>query len=84
MILTEEGEAFFHKANKLLDTIKQTSSELYDLGRHTIPIRIGIPPLLSKMCIRDRLNSLTKSVRYNIYSATNFACTGTVRIFFIS
>lgn len=60
MILTEEGEAFFHKANKLLDTIKQTSSELYDLGRHTIPIRIGIPPLLSTMFFPDMLVEFQK------------------------
>lgn len=33
MSLTKEGEIFYQKASKLLDTINQTSSELYDLGR---------------------------------------------------
>lgn len=47
MTLTKEGEAFYQKANQLLDTIKQTSSELYDLGKQVIPVKIGIPPLIS-------------------------------------
>ena len=45
--LTREGEIFYQKANALLQTIHQTSSELLDLGQQTVPIRIGIPPLLS-------------------------------------
>ena len=60
MVLTEEGEIFYQKANKLLDTINQTSSELYDLGRQTIPIRIGIPPLLSTMFFPDMLIEFQK------------------------
>ena len=43
MSLTKEGELFYQKANRLLDTINQTASELYDLGRQITPIRIGIP-----------------------------------------
>ena len=60
MILTEEGSIFFQKATKLLDAIKQTSSELYDLGRNTIPIRIGIPPLLSTVFFPDMLIEFQK------------------------
>ena len=60
MILTEEGNVFFQKANGLLDAIKQTSSELYDLGRHTVPIRIGIPPLLSTIFFPDMLIEFQK------------------------
>lgn len=45
--LTKEGEIFYKKATELLNTINQTSCELYDLGKQVAPIRIGIPPLLS-------------------------------------
>lgn len=55
--LTKEGELFYQKATKLLDTISQTSSELYDLGRQISPIRIGIPPLLSTIFFPDMLIS---------------------------
>ncbi len=55
MTLTKEGEAFYQKANQLLDTIKQTSSELYDLGKQVIPIKIGIPPLVSTVFFPDML-----------------------------
>lgn len=55
MILTKEGEIFYQKARQLLDTINHTSSELYDLGRQTVPIRIGIPPLLSTIFFPDML-----------------------------
>ena len=53
MTLTKEGEAFYQKANQLLDTIKQTSSELYDLGKQVIPVKIGIPPLISTVFFPD-------------------------------
>lgn len=55
MTLTREGEIFYQKANELLDQIHQTSSELYDLGKQTTPIRIGIPPLLSTVFFPDVL-----------------------------
>lgn len=55
MILTKEGEIFYQKVSRLLDTINQTSSELYDLGRQTVPVRIGIPPLLSTIFFPDML-----------------------------
>lgn len=57
MSLTKEGEIFYQKASKLLDTINQTSSELYDLGRQVSPIRIGIPPLLSTVFYLNMLIS---------------------------
>lgn len=47
LTLTTEGEQFYRKAAALLESIHQTSQELYDLGRNTPPVRIGIPPLLS-------------------------------------
>lgn len=53
--LTKEGEVFYQKATGLLDTIHQTSSEFYDLGRHIAPIRIGIPPLLGTIFFPDML-----------------------------
>lgn len=53
--LTKEGEFFYQKASNLLDTIHQTSSEFYDLGRHITPIRIGIPPLLGTIFFPDML-----------------------------
>ncbi|CUX38540.1 LysR family transcriptional regulator [Clostridium sp. C105KSO13] len=55
MILTKEGEIFYQKANELLNTFNQTSSELYDLGRQINPIRIGIPPILSTIFFPDML-----------------------------
>lgn len=55
MYLTKEGEIFYQKTSRLLDTINQTSSELYDLGRQVTPIRIGIPPLLSTVFFPDML-----------------------------
>lgn len=53
--LTREGEIFYQKANALLQTIHQTSSELLDLGQQNVPIRIGIPPLLSTVFFPDML-----------------------------
>lgn len=61
MVLTKEGEIFYQKANWLLDTINQTSSELYDLGRQITPIRIGIPPLLSTIFFPDMLIAFQKA-----------------------
>lgn len=60
MSLTKEGEIFYQKANQLLDTINQTSSELYDLGRQITPIRIGIPPLLSTVFFPDMMIAFQK------------------------
>ena len=60
MALTKEGEIFYQKANRLLDTINQTASELYDLGRQVTPIRIGIPPLLSTIFFPDMLIAFQK------------------------
>lgn len=45
--LTKEGEIFYEKASLLLRQIQQTASQLYDLGKQTAPVRIGIPPILS-------------------------------------
>ncbi|MCI6466619.1 MAG: LysR family transcriptional regulator [Faecalicatena sp.] len=60
MTLTKEGEIFYQKANELLNTIKQTSSEFYDLGRKVTPIRIGIPPLLSTIFFPEMLIAFQK------------------------
>ena len=58
--LTKEGEVYYQKAEELLNTIKQTSSEFYDLGRKVTPIRIGIPPLLSTIFFPDMLIAFQK------------------------
>lgn len=58
--MTKEGEIFYQKASRLLDTINQTSSEFYDLGRQVAPIRIGIPPLLSTIFFPDMLLEFQK------------------------
>lgn len=58
--LTREGEIFYQKAQKLLDTISQTSCELFDLGRQVTPIRIGIPPLLSTIFFPEMLIDFQK------------------------
>lgn len=57
LTLTREGELFYQKARELLDTIRQTSSQLYDLGKQVIPVKIGIPPLLSTLFFPDMLLS---------------------------
>lgn len=61
MILTKEGEIFYKKVSGLLDSINQTSSELYDLGKQIAPIRIGIPPLLSTIFFPDMLIAFHKA-----------------------
>jgi DNA-binding transcriptional LysR family regulator len=61
MFLTKEGEIFYQKTSRLLDTINQTSSELYDLGRQIPSIRIGIPPLLSTIFFPDMLIGFQKA-----------------------
>lgn len=55
LTLTNEGEMFYRKASALLESIRQTSSQLYDLGRQIIPVKIGIPPLLSTIFFPDML-----------------------------
>lgn len=60
LTLTKEGEFFYQKATRLLDTINQTSSEFYDLGRHIAPIRIGIPPLLSTIFFPNMIISFQR------------------------
>lgn len=60
LTLTKEGELFYHKANELLQNIEQTSMQLYDLGRQTSPVRIGIPPLLSTVFFPEMLLEFQK------------------------
>lgn len=55
LTLTNEGELFYQKANALLETIRQTSSQLYDLGRQILPVKVGIPPLLSTLFFPETL-----------------------------
>ena len=61
MTLTKEGEQFYQKAIKLLEMVNQTSMELYDLGKQVIPVRIGIPPLLSTVFFPDMLIAFQKA-----------------------
>ena len=60
LTLTKEGELFYQKAAALLRQIQQTSSELYDLGKQTSPVRIGIPPILSTIFFPDMLTEFRK------------------------
>ncbi|MGF7003796.1 DNA-binding transcriptional LysR family regulator [Lachnospiraceae bacterium PFB1-21] len=53
--LTKEGELFYQKAANLLQTINQTTSEFMDLGKQAIPIKVGIPPLLSTIFFPEML-----------------------------
>lgn len=55
LTLTNEGELFYQKANALLTTIHQTSSQLYDLGKQILPVKVGIPPLLSTLFFPETL-----------------------------
>ncbi len=47
LYLTQEGEAFYQKAQDLLEHYKQTKELFSDLGQNVHAIKIGIPPLLS-------------------------------------
>lgn len=60
LTLTKEGEHFYQRASVLLEQIQQASSEFYDLGRRVVPIRIGIPPLLSTIFFPDSLIAFQK------------------------
>lgn len=60
MTLTTEGELFYQKASELLDSVKQTTQQFYDLGKQIPPIRIGIPPLLSTIFFPDILIDFQK------------------------
>lgn len=60
MSLTREGEIFYRKASALLDSVNQTSAELYDLGKQVLPVKIGIPPLLSTIFFPDMLLSFNR------------------------
>ena len=42
LTLTTEGEIFYQKAQELLQSIDQTTQQLYDLGKQTPSVRIGI------------------------------------------
>ncbi len=53
--LTREGELFYHKAKDLLSYAEQTSQQLYDLSGIALPVKIGIPPLLSTIFFPDML-----------------------------
>lgn len=60
MTLTTEGELFYQKAANLLNTVNQAVSEFSDIGKQIIPIRIGIPPLLSTVFFPDMLIAFQK------------------------
>ena len=53
LTLTTEGEIFYQKAQELLQSIEQTTEQLYDLGKQIPSVRIGIPPLLSTIYFPD-------------------------------
>ncbi|MDD3403776.1 MAG: LysR family transcriptional regulator [Hespellia sp.] len=55
MTLTKEGEQFYRKASELLEAVNQTACEFADIGKQIIPIRIGIPPLLSTIFFPEML-----------------------------
>ncbi|MCI8575986.1 MAG: LysR family transcriptional regulator [Lachnospiraceae bacterium] len=57
LTLTREGELFYQKASALLQSIRHTTSEFYDLGRQVAPVRIGIPPILSTVFFPDMLTA---------------------------
>ena len=42
LTLTTEGEIFYQKAQELLQSIDQTTQQLYDLGKQTPSVRICI------------------------------------------
>ena len=47
IILTEEGAAFYQKADALLKQVRNMEEEFSHSGQNLRPIRIGIPPILS-------------------------------------
>lgn len=63
LTLTTEGEIFYQKAQELLQSIDQTTQQLYDLGKQTPSVRIGIPPLLSTIYFPDLYLDFKKNTR---------------------
>lgn len=55
LTLTNEGELFYQKATTLLAAIHQASSQFYDLGKQILPVKVGIPPLLSTLFFPETL-----------------------------
>ena len=62
LTLTTEGEIFYQKAQELLQSIDQTTQQLYDLGKQTPSVRIGIPPLLSTIYFPDLYLDFQKKI----------------------
>lgn len=60
LTLTNEGELFYQKASALLAAIRRTSSQLYDLGKQILPVKVGIPPLLSTLFFPEMLIAFHK------------------------
>jgi len=45
--LTEEGEQFYRKASEIVRRTQDLKSEFSELGETSLPLRVGIPPLIS-------------------------------------
>lgn len=45
--LTEEGEQFYRKASDIVRRTQDLKSEFSELGESALPLRLGIPPLIS-------------------------------------
>lgn len=45
--LTEEGEQFYRQAAEIVRRAQDLKSEFSELGENTLPLRVGIPPLIS-------------------------------------
>lgn len=55
--ITQAAQKLYVTQPAISNAIRQTSSQLYDLGKQVIPVKIGIPPLLSTLFFPDMLLS---------------------------
>ncbi|MCD8021560.1 MAG: LysR family transcriptional regulator [Lachnospiraceae bacterium] len=57
LYLTGEGEEFYQKAERLLESSDEIYAQFTAIGRRVSPVRIGIPPMLSTIFFPELLNA---------------------------
>ncbi len=57
LVLTEEGELFYRKAQSILASCDDLQAEYTSLEKHRVQVRIGIPPMLSTVFFPELLDA---------------------------
>ena len=58
--LSEDGERFYERAERLLREVETAKMQLHDLGGSRQPVRVGIPPLWGTTFFPDLLHDFKK------------------------